>query len=483
MRLYGEESGIVSTIRTTHQDPTTGLLRRFQDSRDPVAFRELVQHYGGLVEGTARRLLPGDPEAARDVAQRVFMDLAQKAPQLAPDSQLGGWLHRHTVFLASHHGKADQRRRRREREAAHRLAMEEAGEDFDGKRVAEVHAALGRLPEEDRTALILRYWENRPLRAVGDVLGIGEDAAQKRVSRALDRLRSRLGAGGGGLGLAALGHGLTVIPTAEAAAPAWAAAVAARALDPAVAPAASGFLTISTWQAGWIGAGVAAGICCTVFIPEIRSLRQAMEEARMTTPLVLPVMDQTSPAPPSPSPAEPVANADLVARIRQLEARLEAKTARDQMVMANLKRARERADRDRQTFSADGLTALESAYQLAKQEPDVERHAAALRSLLEKFRHSNRAGCAVLRLARLTTGPGREQWLEEAIAHHSDAYYLDGTSVGAMARLYLAAEWAQRGRQTDAARLRQEIESLFPDATDHDGLPVMEALRSSTRPD
>lgn len=101
------------------------------------------------------------------------MDLAKLAPQLAPDSQLGGWLHRHTVFLASRHGYADQRRRRREREAAYRMDLDRHQGDFDNERAAEVHAALTKLPAEDRTALILRYWENRPLREVGAVLGIG----------------------------------------------------------------------------------------------------------------------------------------------------------------------------------------------------------------------------------------------------------------------------------------------------------------------
>src|SRR5262249_31442424 len=41
---------------------------------------------------------------------------------------------------------------------------------------------------EDREALVLRFLEEKSLREVGERLGLGEDAAQKRVSRALDAL-------------------------------------------------------------------------------------------------------------------------------------------------------------------------------------------------------------------------------------------------------------------------------------------------------
>ncbi|HLH53646.1 MAG TPA: sigma-70 family RNA polymerase sigma factor [Verrucomicrobiae bacterium] len=45
------------------------------------------------------------------------------------------------------------------------------------------------LDESDRAALLLRYFENKSLRQVGQFFGASEDAAQKRVSRAVDRLR------------------------------------------------------------------------------------------------------------------------------------------------------------------------------------------------------------------------------------------------------------------------------------------------------
>src|SRR5438045_825127 len=48
---------------------------------------------------------------------------------------------------------------------------------------------MSALDETDRTAVLLRYFENKSLREVGETLGASEDAAQKRVSRAVERLR------------------------------------------------------------------------------------------------------------------------------------------------------------------------------------------------------------------------------------------------------------------------------------------------------
>src|SRR5207249_3964762 len=49
--------------------------------------------------------------------------------------------------------------------------------------------AMDALDETDRAAVLLRYFENKSLREVGQQLGTSDDAAQKRVSRAVERLR------------------------------------------------------------------------------------------------------------------------------------------------------------------------------------------------------------------------------------------------------------------------------------------------------
>ena len=55
-------------------------------------------------------------------------------------------------------------------------------------------------------------------------------------------------------------------------------------------------------------------------------------------------------------------------------------------------------------------------------------------------------------LAQKTGAPDREKLLTRAIENHSDAYYLDGCSVGDLARLYLASLYAREGRKTEAEK-------------------------------
>ena len=67
--------------------------------------------------------------------------------------------------------------------------------------------AMRALDETDRAAVLLRYFENKSLREVGEQLGTSDDAAQKRVSRAVERLREFLAQRGvviGGSGLVLL---------------------------------------------------------------------------------------------------------------------------------------------------------------------------------------------------------------------------------------------------------------------------------------
>ena len=49
--------------------------------------------------------------------------------------------------------------------------------------------AMSHLSTTDRDAIVLRYFQNKTLPEVGSALGLGESAAHKRVSRALEKLR------------------------------------------------------------------------------------------------------------------------------------------------------------------------------------------------------------------------------------------------------------------------------------------------------
>jgi RNA polymerase sigma factor (sigma-70 family) len=172
-------------------------LRRFVESGDEEAFRALVCRHFGLVYGAALRLTNRDAALAQDVAQSVFTDLARKAGLLRSDVVLAGWLYQATRFAAAKAVRSEQRRRAREKEAFAMQDRESEPSSPEWDRIGPVlDAAMGRLNAKDRHAVLLHYIEQKNFRSVGAALGISDDAAQKRVSRALDKLRSLLARGG-----------------------------------------------------------------------------------------------------------------------------------------------------------------------------------------------------------------------------------------------------------------------------------------------
>ena len=176
---------------------TSQLLRDYAQRGSESAFRELVSRYLDFVYSVALRRVDGDAHLAEDIAQTVFADLARQArgaqaPLLQGPCALGGWLHRHTCFVASNVRRAEQRRQTRERIAAEMNSLEQTGEPAWQHLAPVLDAAIDELGPEDRDAILLRFYERRDLRAVGAALGVSEDAAQKRVSRGVDKLRALL---------------------------------------------------------------------------------------------------------------------------------------------------------------------------------------------------------------------------------------------------------------------------------------------------
>ncbi len=131
-----------------------------------------------------------DSHLAQDVTQGVFVALAKSAGQLTDRAVLSGWLHRTAQNIAAQTVRTDVRRRVREQEAA---AMNELLADQPEavwEQVAPLlDAALGDLSESDRDALLLRYFERKSAREMAETLGVSDEAAQKRVNRAVERLR------------------------------------------------------------------------------------------------------------------------------------------------------------------------------------------------------------------------------------------------------------------------------------------------------
>src|ERR1041385_3468042 len=168
------------------------LLQAYMEERSESGFGELVSRHIDLVYSTALRVLGGDSHLAQDVTQIVFIDLARKAWSLPRGVVLAGWLYRHTSFTAAKAVRTEQRRRHREQLATQMSTTEETPEPDWEQLAAHLDDGLNQLSDADRDAIVLRFFKQQDLRAVGASLGVGEDAAQKRVSRALEKLRGVL---------------------------------------------------------------------------------------------------------------------------------------------------------------------------------------------------------------------------------------------------------------------------------------------------
>ena len=188
------------------------LLRDYTGGRSEAAFAELVRRHVDLVYCAAMRMVH-DAHLAEDVTQSVFVVLARDARRLTGRSVLSGWLHRTAQNIAAQTVRTDVRRRAREQEAAAMNDLLAPEPDAPWEQIApQLDAALGELSEPDRDALLLRYFERKSAGEMAQTLGISDEAAQKRVSRAVERLRQFLAKRGVTVGAT----GLVIVISANA---------------------------------------------------------------------------------------------------------------------------------------------------------------------------------------------------------------------------------------------------------------------------
>ena len=106
------------------------------------------------------RLVENDADLAKDVTHTVSVDLARKARDLPHDVRLGGWLHHHTVFVTSTILRGERRRQVRERQAVQMNALQDHTKDNLAQIAPILDEAIDQLGAEDRTAILLRFFES-----------------------------------------------------------------------------------------------------------------------------------------------------------------------------------------------------------------------------------------------------------------------------------------------------------------------------------
>ena len=262
------------------------LLWEYAEQGSERAFGEIVARYTDLVYSAALRQV-GSADLARDIAQTVFTDLARKAVagQLRPDASLAGWLYRATRYAALRHLRDEHRRQARERQAMQYFTPAAEG-PLDWDRLAPVlDEAMSTLNNTDREALLLRFFKKHDFRAVGAALGLSDDAAQKRVTRSLDKLRAALSKRGVTATALTLST-LLSLNAVQAAPVGLAAALATASLASAAAGtgAAVSLLELMAMTKGQLGA-VGAIIAASVLTPLVIQ-HQAQGKLRETDALV-----------------------------------------------------------------------------------------------------------------------------------------------------------------------------------------------------
>jgi RNA polymerase sigma factor (sigma-70 family) len=268
------------------------LLREYADHADDAAFHEIVLRHADLVYSAALRQVDS-PDFARDVAQNVFTDLARKARSVAgnlsENSTLAGWLYRGTRFEALNLRRQEFRRQSRERQAMEQLIpTSEPPPDWDRLRPL-LDEAMADLNDPDRDALLLRFFKNQGLREVGIALGVSDDTAQKRVSRALEKLRESLSRRGvttaaGSLGFVIAANAVQSAPAGLAMAISAAAVLVETAVPTSTVIAATKTVAMTTLQKTFIGATLVIAVSTGIYearqATDLRNQIQTLRQER-----------------------------------------------------------------------------------------------------------------------------------------------------------------------------------------------------------
>ena len=228
----------------------------FAEEGSSRAFQRVVDRHLPAVHAAAGRVLGSRRDLADDVAQLVFLRLVKKGRSLPRTIVLGAWLHRQAVRLALNALRTESRRQKREQAAFDMQTNESSQAEASWKEVMpHIDKAILDLPEVDQSALALRFGERRAMKEIGERLGLSAGAVEKRIARALEKLRSRLSSRGVTLSATSLGS-LLASNQAEAVSPILAATITkeASSMINGMAPQfLTSYATMTAYKTGLVG--------------------------------------------------------------------------------------------------------------------------------------------------------------------------------------------------------------------------------------
>jgi RNA polymerase sigma factor (sigma-70 family) len=225
------------------------LLRRYSEAASEDAFAEVVRRHIDFAYASALRRVGGDAHLAKDVTQHVFIALARQARTLARRESLSAWLFVTTRNLAAQVVRGERRRQVRESAAVLMTELHSnPTHDAEWEKLRPVlDGAMDGVSDQDRQAVLLRYYEGKSYADIGARFRLAENTARMRIDRALEKLRVELERRG--VTSTTTGLGLAVANQAAVSAPAG---LAATVTSTALASTAAG-------AAGWLGGLIGVG--------------------------------------------------------------------------------------------------------------------------------------------------------------------------------------------------------------------------------
>ncbi len=177
-------------ITTSNERSDTDLLLAYGRDGDEAAFEALAARHVDMIFSVGLRR-SHNRQLAEEATQNVLVILSMKAKKLALlGSSLSGWLHTATKFEVAKLQRRETRVKRREQAYANDPMKSSAQVDDETflRLIPLLDQAIDHLRASDREVIVRRYLEGQDFNRIGEALGISEDAAQKRASRAFERL-------------------------------------------------------------------------------------------------------------------------------------------------------------------------------------------------------------------------------------------------------------------------------------------------------